>query len=106
MLRDCLLAGLGAALGSLARWGLGEVIAQADLLLLAINIAGSAAMGWARPGVFWGKGVLGGVTSFSAFALVLSDAPLPHACAYGCATIVGAVGAWVLGDVCRQRVQA
>ena len=38
-------------------------------LVLALNAIGCAAMGWFKPGPFWGMGVLGGFTTFSAFSL-------------------------------------
>lgn len=61
--------------------------------LCAINILGCWLMGRFRPGLFWGTGVLGGFTSFSAFELALLDQPL-----YLVPTVLGCVGAWYLGD--------
>lgn len=60
-------------------------------------------MGRLRPGVFWGRGVLGGFTSFSTFAYLTTDLPLPEAAGYVAATLFGCVAAWWLGDVLAGR---
>ncbi|MCS5480256.1 fluoride efflux transporter family protein [Corynebacterium sp. YIM 101645] len=93
LLVDAAVVGAGALLGALARFAVGEFLGTGPLPLLGINILGSFLMGLLRPGAFWGRGVLGGFTSFSAFAHLASAAP-----AYLVATVVGCVGAWLLGD--------
>ncbi|WPF65735.1 MULTISPECIES: fluoride efflux transporter family protein [unclassified Corynebacterium] len=99
MLRDATLVGSGAALGVAAR--LLATVLMNDLpsqwVLLLINVAGCFLMGLLNPGLFLGKGVLGGFTSFSAFALIMVQAPAPTAAAYLAATVLGCVGAWLLG---------
>lgn len=102
MFRSTLSAGIGAALGASTRWALGLLFPQA-WLIIAINILGSFVMGRLRPGVFWGKGFLGGFTSFSAFALALNDAPAAAAAASFLVTTMGAVGAWLLGAWLHDR---
>ena len=97
-LRQGLTVGAGAALGAGLRLGLTEVIGAGFLPVLLINVLGSFLMGRLRPGPFWGTGVLGGFTTFSAFALLLVDAPVAQLGAYLAATAVGCVGAWLLGD--------
>ncbi|QPK78855.1 fluoride efflux transporter family protein [Corynebacterium lizhenjunii] len=105
-MREAMIVGLGAALGALARWGLGQVLGDAPWVLLAINVAGSGLMGLVRPGLFWGTGVLGGFTSLSAFAVLSAHLAPGVAAAYVAATLSGCVGAYLLGDVWRERRDA
>ena len=83
---------LGGALGALGRYGLSEALTtspgQLPLATLLTNLSGCLALGvlagarpdapWLRP--FLGTGVLGGFTTFSAFALesdrLLAAAPV------------------------------
>lgn len=99
-----LVVAAGGVLGSLARWGL--VLALPDLLTtLAINVAGAFLLGvlvarrpdgtWSRP--FLGTGVLGGFTTFSAFAVQAVDASLPTGIAYVAGTLVLGIAAADLG---------
>lgn len=98
MLRDAAPVGLGAALGTLARFAL-----EGSLSLLGVNVVGCFLMGWLRPGAFWGRGVLGGFTSFSTFAhLTATSTPLA-ATGYLLATLGGCVAAWLLGDLLAGR---
>ena len=101
MLRDAALVGTGALLGALARYAAEEFLGAGALTILGVNILGCFLMGWLRPGVFWGRGVLGGFTSFSTFAHLTATAAAaapPAAAGYLLATLVGCVGAWLLGD--------
>lgn len=93
LLVDATVVGAGALLGALARFTVEELLGTGPLPLLGINLLGSFLMGLLRPGIFWGRGVLGGFTSFSTFAHLAAAAPV-----YGVATVVGCVGAWLLGD--------
>lgn len=98
------LVSVGAVLGSLARWGLGEA-APGLATTLAVNVTGSFALGllvalrpagrWSRP--FLGTGVLGGFTTFSTFAVQAVDAALPTAALYVAGTLVLGVGAAAAG---------
>lgn len=106
-----LAAAAGGVLGSLARWGAAEALPQDAGSLpwatLLVNLTGCLLLGvlittlfahrpdhpWLRP--FLGTGVLGGYTTFSAFAVDavrLTDAG-------AVATAVGYVAASVLGGV-------
>ncbi len=88
-----LLAALGGALGALARWGVAEALPRDDggwpWATLLVNLTGCLLIGvltgvlagrtpepaWARP--FLAVGVLGGFTTYSAFAVeavLLADA--------------------------------
>jgi CrcB protein len=84
-----LLAALGGALGSLARWGVGLALPRSSghwpWATLTVNLAGClligvllAVLAARRPDddhlrTFLGTGVLGGFTTFSAFALEVGD---------------------------------
>ena len=110
-------AALGGALGALARWGLTETF-PADggswpWATLVINVCGCLALGlllglvfvrspgspWLRP--FLGTGVLGGFTTYSAFAVEtvqLTDAGRPGlAAGYVLVSMAGGVAAAALG---------
>ncbi len=100
---------VGGALGSLARYGL--VLAAPHLAMtLAINVVGSfllAALVARRPQGYWsrpflGSGVLGGFTTFSAFAVQAVDASLPTGIAYVAGTLVFGLGAAQLGLQVRR----
>ncbi|MFJ8040333.1 fluoride efflux transporter CrcB [Kitasatospora sp. NPDC096147] len=118
-----LVVALGGVLGALARYGAGlcrPVAAGAfPWGTLGINVTGCAAMGvlmvlvtevrqrhrLVRP--FLGTGVLGGFTTFSAYALdvhrLADGGRLPLAAAYAAATVLGALGAvWAAAGVTRR----
>ncbi|ALC06664.1 hypothetical protein CDES_11500 [Corynebacterium deserti GIMN1.010] len=82
--------GAGAALGVCARLALTLLLGDAAWPILAINVVGAFAMGWARPNAFWGTGFLGGFTTFS--AMMLNDA------SFYLFTAIGCISAWFLGD--------
>ncbi|TYP81310.1 fluoride efflux transporter CrcB [Blastococcus xanthinilyticus] len=118
-----LLAALGGVLGALARWGLAVALPPspagwpwATLLtnltgclligvLLAVLAGRSPEPPWARP--FLGVGVLGGYTTFSAFAVevvgLVDDGRALLAAAYVAASVVGGVVAVALGAALARR---
>lgn len=96
-----LVVGAGAALGAVARYLLSAALGGGMIPLLAINILGSALMGYFRPSPFWGTGVLGGFTSFATFAFLTANAHWSIALAYVLATIIGCVGGYLVGDKLR-----
>jgi len=96
-----LVVGAGAALGAVARYLLSAALGGGMIPLLAINILGSALMGYFRPSPFWGTGVLGGFTSFATFAFLTANSHWSIALAYVLATIVGCVGGYLVGDKLR-----
>ncbi len=104
------LAALGGALGALARWAAAEALPSpagwpwATLLVnltgcfllgavLAVLAARSPEPSWARP--FLGVGVLGGYTTYSAFAVevvgLVDDGALAVAAGYVLLTTLGGV---------------
>lgn len=117
--------GLGGALGSGARYGVGELIPHASDQIawstLVVNVLGCALLGvlmvfvidvW-RPGrylrPFWGVGVLGGFTTFSTYvvdarALLAAGHPA-RAAAYGIGSVVlGLLAVWLGIVVTRALV--
>jgi CrcB protein len=124
---DVLLAiSAGGALGSVARWGLGELVAHdADEFpwsTLVVNVSGALALGilmafvldvWSsrrlvRP--FLGVGVLGGYTTFSTYLLdarnLLATGHSGLALTYLAVTLVVGVAAAWLGIVLGRLVLA
>ena len=93
--------GSGAALGAGARYLLTVAFGGGLIPLLILNIVGSALMGYARPGPFWGTGFLGGFTSFAGFAFYTAHTHWSIALAYVTATLVGCTSAYLAGDKLR-----
>ncbi|MGY1754028.1 fluoride efflux transporter CrcB [Blastococcus sp. SYSU D01042] len=112
-----LAAAVGGALGALGRWGIAAALPRDPggwpWATLLVNLTGCLAlgllMGWVfvrSPGSLWlrpflGTGVLGGFTTFSAFAVEtvqLADAGRPVvAAAYVLVSVAGGVAASALG---------
>ncbi len=110
-----LLAGLGGALGALGRWGIEEAVPAADWPwpTLLVNLTGCLLLGVLlgllaerRPEAtglrtFVGAGVLGGFTTFSAFAVetvdLLRAGAVSAAGAYVLASVAGGVLAVAIG---------
>ncbi|AKK09619.1 hypothetical protein CTEST_11015 [Corynebacterium testudinoris] len=99
MIPEPLAVGIGAALGALLRFAAQGILGAGMWPLLAVNLLGSFLMGRLRPGPFWGTGVLGGFTSFSTFASLTLAPSLTVGAAYAALTLIGCVGAWLLGDL-------
>ncbi|MGY1834772.1 fluoride efflux transporter CrcB [Blastococcus sp. SYSU DS0510] len=119
-----LLAALGGALGALGRWGLAEAFPRspADLpwATLAVNLAGCLLLGvltavlvvrapenpWARP--FLGVGVLGGFTTYSAFAVevvgLVDDGGTGTAATYVLLSVLGGVAAAAAGTLAGRAL--
>jgi CrcB protein len=112
-----LLAAVGAALGALARWGVAETLPRSSgewpWATLVVNLTGClligvllAVLGVRRPDdehlrTFLGAGVLGGFTTFSAFAVEVADllrAGAPAvAAAYAAVSVLGGLLAVAAG---------
>ena len=97
--REALLVGLGAALGALLRAALLAVApGPAAIATLAVNTVGAFAMGYFKPGPFFGTGFLGGFTTFSAMAVAAIHSSAIWALGLVVASFVLCVGAWLLAD--------
>ena len=104
----------GGALGAIGRWAIAELWATGssswEWPILIVNVLGSLAIGVAakrlEPGTttwsFAVTGVLGGFTTFSAFALGLNDlvdaGRTQVAFLYGAVTLLAGIGAVVLAS--------
>lgn len=97
MFREATAVGLGAAFGAAARqlFLLGGLDGHVGILV--INVLGCLAMGYFRPGTFWGTGFLGGFTTFATFSLLLASGTWQAAAAYAGLTALACVGAVLLG---------
>lgn len=93
--------GAGAAIGAVARHILMTIGPQGAGMLLAVNVLGCFAMGLVRPGPFWGAGVLGGFTTYSAVALTALGYSLPGAFIFLTVTFAACIAAWLAGDHVR-----
>jgi CrcB protein len=121
-LRPYLWAAAGGALGALGRWGVGSALPHSPWpwATLAVNLLGCFLIGallaglaahrpaatWPRP--FLGAGVLGGFTTYSAFAVevvqAVDDGAALLAVGYVLASVVGGLLAVVLGAVSARAV--
>jgi CrcB protein len=121
-----LLAALGGALGALARWAVAEAFPSSPggwpWATLLVNLTGCLLLGalfavltarspepvWIRP--FLAVGVLGGYTTYSAFAVEVVDlldrGAAAVAAGYVLLSVVGGVAAVALGAVAGRRVTA
>ncbi|AKK11785.1 putative membrane protein [Corynebacterium uterequi] len=88
---------MGAALGALARWLVGLALGGALATTLLINVVGCVAIGYVRPGPFWGTGVLGGFTSMSTFAVLTGSLGILPGIGYAALTAFGCLGGVILG---------
>jgi fluoride exporter len=118
-----LLAALGGALGALARWAVAEALPTAaggwPWATLLVNLTGCFLLGvlvavlaarppepaWVRP--FLAVGVLGGYTTYSAFAVevvdLVDDGAVALAAGYVVLSVVGGVTAVAVGAVAGRR---
>ncbi|SFF63526.1 fluoride efflux transporter CrcB [Blastococcus tunisiensis] len=118
-----LLTALGGALGALARWSVAEGFAAAPgwpWATLLVNLSGCFLLGalyavlaarppepaWVRP--FVGVGLLGGYTTYSAFAVevveLVEDGAVAGAAGYVLGSVGGGVAAVALGALAVRRV--
>jgi fluoride exporter len=120
------LAALGGALGVLARWAVAEATTPSiapsggwPWATLLVNLTGCFLLGvllgvlgrrspepsWAKP--FLGVGVLGGYTTYSAFAVevveLVDDGAPALAAGYVLASVLGGVLAVAAGALCADR---
>lgn len=114
VLRRAVIVAIGGMLGAAARMGLGMLIPDAALGVLAANLVGALALGILTARLpagdlrmLLGTGVLGGFTTYSSFALdsvqLWGDSPV-LAAGYVAVSVVGGIAAAVLGlELGRKR---
>lgn len=109
--RELALVALGGAVGTLARYGLDEsvgVVGDLPVSTLLVNLVGSLALGLLiglgvpeRLRLLLGTGLIGGFTTYSAFAVQLQDLgsrdDLALGAAYAAVTVLGGLALAVLG---------
>jgi|SRR5699024_5754909 len=112
--------GAGGAAGTLARYGVGELLEPSTLATLGVNLLGALALGlvlgWApwqrrtsaaKPSLaqaFFATGVLGGFTTYSALALDVVQLPLWQGAGYGLVTVIAGVLLAAAGMAVGRRV--
>lgn len=117
-----LIVGAGGVVGTLLRFGVGEIAGSSAAATLTVNLLGAFALGillgWARardiPGAhlprirvaqtFFGTGMLGGFTTYSALALEVIELPLWQGAGYGLLTVIAGVLLAAAGVVLGRRV--
>ncbi len=92
------VVGAGAALGACTRLALTLLLGAGLWSVLSLNVGGAFLMGRYRPGPFLGTGFLGGFTTFSAFAVLLTEIPVIQGVLYIVVTVAGCTLAWLFGD--------
>jgi len=121
-LPTALIVGAGGVVGTLLRFGVGEIAGSSAAATLTVNLLGAFALGillgWARardtPGAhlprirvaqtFFGTGMLGGFTTYSALALEVIELPLWQGAGYGLLTVIAGVLLAAAGVVLGRRV--
>lgn len=99
--------GFGAALGACLRHLVtiysGSSDTSAIIAMLVVNMLGCFAMGYAKPGLFWGTGFLGGFTSYSVVAATALEFTLLGALMYMVITFTACIAAWLAGDALKEQ---
>jgi len=121
-LRTALLVGAGGVVGTLLRFGVGDAAGSSAAATLTVNLLGAfalgALLGWARardtPGAqvsrvhvaqtFFGTGMLGGFTTYSALALEVIELPLWQGAGYGLVTVLAGTLLAAAGVAVGRRV--
>jgi len=104
-----LSVGVGGVLGALARYAVGGLLPGSARDVLAVNVAGSLALGWLAAGLaedaallaVFGTGFCGAFTTFSSFAVETVDryerGERRAAVAFAAANLLGALAAVAFG---------
>lgn len=105
--KESLAIGFGASFGALARFAFTPLIAPEPpseiVIIFVINAIGCFLMGFFDPGPFWGRGMIGGFTTFSAVSFLAMQSSAFIAFIYMVSTMLVALAAWELGDALRRR---
>ena len=105
--KEALAIGFGASFGALARFAFTPLIAPEPpseiVIIFIINAIGCFLMGLFDPGPFWGRGMIGGFTTFSAVSFLAMQSSAFIAFIYMVSTMLVALAAWELGDALRRR---
>lgn|GEM_PF-143487 len=105
--KEALAIGFGASFGALARFAFTPLIAPEPpseiVIIFVINAIGCFLMGFFDPGPFWGRGMIGGFTTFSAVSFLAMQSSAFIALVYMVSTMLVALAAWELGDALRRR---
>ena len=104
--KEGLAIGFGASFGALARFAFTPLIAPEPpaeiIIIFIINFIGCFLMGRFDPGPFWGRGMIGGFTTFSAVSFLAMQTSALHAFMYMAGTMVVGLAAWELGHAFRR----
>ena len=106
-LKEGLAIGFGASFGALARFAFTPLIAPEPpseiVIIFMINFIGCFLMGRFDPGPFWGRGMIGGFTTFSAVSFLAMQSSAFIAFVYMASTMIVGIAAWEMGDALRRR---
>ena len=109
--RELALVAVGGAVGTIARYGLDEsvgVVRDVPLSTLLVNLVGSLALGLLigagvpeRLRLLLGTGLIGGFTTYSAFAVQVHDlgsgGDLARGAGYAAVTVLGGLASAAIG---------
>lgn len=106
-LKEGLAIGFGASLGALARFAFTPLMAPEPpaeiVVIFVINFIGCFLMGRFDPGPFFGRGMIGGFTTFSAVSFLAMQSSALVALIYMAGTMIVGFAAWELGNVVQRR---
>lgn len=106
-LKEGLAIGFGASFGALARFAFTPLMAPEPpaeiIIVFVINFIGCFLMGRFDPGPFFGRGMIGGFTTFSAVTFLAMQSSALVALMYMGGTMLVGLAAWELGDAFRRR---
>ncbi|WP_297851437.1 CrcB family protein [uncultured Corynebacterium sp.] len=106
-LKEGLAIGFGASFGALARFAFTPLIAPEPpseiVIIFMINFIGCFLMGRFDPGPFWGRGMIGGFTTFSAVSFLAMQSSAFIALVYMASTMIVGIAAWEMGDALRRH---
>lgn len=106
-LKEGLAIGFGASFGALARFAFTPLMAPEPpaeiIIIFVINFIGCFLMGRFDPGPFFGRGMIGGFTTFSAVSFLAMQSSALIALLFMGGTMIIGLAAWELGNALRRR---